>query len=211
AAACTAAGLLAALGYARVAWLARPLGELADGHASREPSARLWKPSPFLERIAPRLAPGRALDVAAGAGRDAVFLAGLGWRIDAWDHDAEALARARALASRNGVSITTRVVALEHPGLPDPGAGWDLVAVCRFLSRPLMPWLERAVAPGGALVYETFLRGQEAFGHPRQPRFLLEPGELAQAFPSLATECYEESAPAGGPILARLFARRAPH
>jgi tellurite methyltransferase len=204
-----AAEALAALEYREVGWLDAPLAQLDGGTASREPQARLWRPCPFLERMLAHLAPGRALDLASGAGRESVFLALAGWRVDAWDHDPEALARADALAARHGTSITTRVVELEGGALPEPGAGWDTIVVCRFLHRPLFPWIESALAPGGTLVYETFRRGQEAHGRPKLDRYLLEPGELTRAFPSLRVETYEEHDPAGGPVVARLLARRA--
>jgi SAM-dependent methyltransferase len=113
--------------------------------------------------------------------------------VETWDHDPDALARAVALAAREGVRIRTRVVALESPGELPPPAPWDTIVVCRYLHRPLFPWLERALAPGGTLVYETFRRGQELRGRPRNERFLLAPGELARAFPSLRVELHEES------------------
>jgi tellurite methyltransferase len=208
AAAAEAAGRLAAMEYRNVAWLDAPLASLADGHASRSAPARLWRASPFVERMRDRLSPGRALDFACGAGRDAVFLALGGWRADAWDHDPEALARADALAARHGVSVVTRVLEIEPETLPDPGAGWNTIVVCRFLDRRCFPWLASALAPGGTLAYETFRRGQEAYGRPRQARFLVEPGELRTAFPGLVVEHYEEDDPPGGPVLARLLARR---
>ncbi|MEK7331676.1 MAG: hypothetical protein AAB113_12845, partial [Candidatus Eisenbacteria bacterium] len=83
--------------------------------------------------------------------------------------------------------------------------------VFRFLHRPLFPHIERALAPGGWLVYETFRRGQERFGRPTHPRFLLNEGELSSAFPSLAVEDYTEPDPEGGPVTARLLARKPPH
>ncbi|MBI3539599.1 MAG: hypothetical protein HY076_04945 [Candidatus Eisenbacteria bacterium] len=83
-----------------------------------------------------------------------------------------------------------------------------MVTVFRFLHRPLFPAIERAIAPGGFLVYETYRRGQERFGRPKHPRFLLDDGELATAFPSLSVEHCEEPSPAEGPITARLLARR---
>lgn len=203
-----AATSLALLGYRDVRWLEAPLAALPGAHADTGPPARLWRPSPHLERVAPRLPRGRALDLASGAGRDAVWLALQGWRAEAWDHDDEALARARALAATVPVPLETRVVELVEAEPPAIDAPWDVVVVVRFLHRPLLPWIERALAPGGALVYETFLVGQERYGRPRNPRFLLQPGELLEAFPSLETEHYEEVAPEGGPILARLLARR---
>lgn len=203
-----AAEQLAFLGYAHVRWLDVPLDALTDGHADSAAAARLWRPSPFLERVLPLLPAGRALDFACGTARESVYLALHGWRAEGWDHDPDALARAGALAARHGVAITTKVVELEAP-LPVPEPAWDVIVVCRFLHRPLFPWLEASLAPGGALVYETFRTGQERYGRPLNPRYLLQPGELSSAFPSLRVEHYEESEPEGGPVMARLLARRA--
>jgi len=203
-----AAADLEALGYARVAWLNAPLDALPAGLADRGPAARLWQPAPFLEQVLPRLAPGLALDLAAGAGREAVFLAMHGFTVEAVDDDPDILARADALAERNGVRITTRVVDLERRGTALPQERYRLVIVFRFLHRSLFPHIERALAPGGRLVYETFRRGQARYGRPTHPRFLLDDGELRSAFPSLVVEHYEEPDPAGGPVTARLLARR---
>lgn len=203
-----AAEALAQLHYGRVAWLDAPLAALPGGHASREPGTRLWRPSPFLARVTPRLAAGQALDLACGAGRDAVHLALAGWHVDAWDHDAEALARAGTLAARNGVALATRCVDIERPGLDVRPGGWNTIVVFRFLHRPLLAWIAQALAPGGTLVYETFRRGQAAYGRPLLDRHLLADGELAAAFPSLVVETYEESDPEGGPVMAHLLARR---
>ena len=203
-----AATTLALLGYRHVRWLDEPLAALPGGHADNGPPARIWRPSPFLERMRPSLPGGRALDLAAGSGRDAVYLALHGWRSEAWDHDPEALARASALAAGECVPLVTRVVELEGGAPPAEYGPWDVIVVVRFLHRPLMPWIERSLAPGGALVYETFRTGQERYGRPKNSRFLLEPGELSAAFPGLEVEHYEEVDPEGGPVLARLLARR---
>jgi SAM-dependent methyltransferase len=202
-----AAEALAALNYRAVRWLAAPLAALAGGLTDTAPAALLWRPSEFLERIVPRLAPGRALDLACGSSREGVHLALRGWQVDAWDHDDIALARANAFAARHGVALATRKVDLEAGPVP-PGEDWDLVMVFRFLYRPLLPWIAQAVRPGGSLVYETFRAGQEVFGHPRHPRFLLQSGELAAAFPGWSSEAAEDTAPEGGPYMTRLWLRR---
>ena len=85
---------------------------------------------------------------------------------------------------------------------------FQLVVCFRYLHRPLFRQLERALAPGGYVIYETYRLGQEKFGRPRRERCLLQPGELESAFPSLAVEHYAELEPAGGPITARLLARK---
>ncbi len=208
------AAALEAMGYGDVAWLDVPLGRLPGGHADRAPAARLWRPAPFLAEVMPGIIAaagatrGPAADLAAGSGREAVFLALQGWEVEAWDQAPEALERATALARRNGVAIRAVVANLERHDLALPVARYRMLVVFRFLHRPLLPAIERALAPGGWLVYETYRRGQERFGRPKSPRFLFEPGELAAAFPGLTVVRYEEPEPKAGPIVARLLARR---
>lgn len=203
-----AARHLATLGFEHVGWLERPLAEEPGGHDDHGPAARLWSPSAFLERMLPNVPRGRALDLACGSGRAAVHLALAGFVVEAWDLDTSALALAGSFASRHGARITTRPCDLEA-GMPDrPVPGFDLIVVLRYLHRPLLPWIEQALAPGGTLLYETFLRGQERFGHPRRDRFLLERGELRTAFPGLRIEHVEEDDPGSPPVMARLRACR---
>ena len=222
-----AAAVLGGLEYRDVTFLDASLAELSGGLDDRGPGARLWHPAPFLAEVLPRLlghpaeaqsGPGtppvtprpRALDLAAGSGRDAVFLAQQGFDVEAWDHAPEALERARDLARRQGVRLHAVLCDVEQPDLPPPGRPFDLVICFRFLHRPLFPWIERALVPGGWLVYETFLMGQERFGRPRRPHFLLARGELARSFPGLVTVRYEEREPETGPLTARLLARKPP-
>lgn len=126
---------------------------------------RLWRPSPFLmeatDAVNALAPPGagaarrRALDLACGTGREAVFLALAGWDVDAIDVLPDALARADDLARRSGVTIRTiRQDLRRQTSLPREA--YDLVTVFRFLHRPLLPAIAGAVAPGGFLVYETF-------------------------------------------------------
>ena len=203
-----AAEAIAALGYARVTWLDAPLVTVPDAALIAGEPERLWQPAPFLEEVLGLLPRGRSLDLAAGAGREAVFLALHGFTVEAWDHDADVLVRAERLADRHGVAILTNVVDLEAEGLALPAARFQLVTVFRFLQRRIFPQIEQALAPGGHLVYETFRRGQERFGRPKQARYLLADGELARAFPSLEVLRYDELDGPAGPVLARLHARR---
>jgi len=203
-----AALALPARGFSLVGWLAAPLTSDPLGLVSREPAARLWSAGSFLEREHVRAPMGRALDLACGTGRATIFLAMCGFDAEGWDVDASALERARAFAERAGVTATFLEVNLERDAPPAVAGAFALVTVTRYLHRPLFPWIERALAPGGVLFYETFLRGQERFGPPRRPRHLLEPGELAHAFPSLRVEWHAECVPGEPPVLARLIARR---
>jgi len=179
------------------------------------PRARLWRPAPFLtralERIRQELPPGaRALDVACGTGRDAVFLALAGLSVDAIDVLPDALERARDMALRSGVSVSTEARDVEaDPSLP--AARYDLVTVFRFLWRPLFPALAAAVRPGGFVVYETFHeRTRETGRSPRSEAHLLRSGELAAAFPGFEPWIVEDAVeiPGDGRFTSRILARR---
>ena len=121
---------------------------------------------------------GRALDVACGRGRNALWLARQNFETTALDRDPAAVAELEVRARRDGLPLTARTVDLEG-GTADLGhARYDVVVVVHYLHRALFPALIAALAPGGALVYETFTVAQAARGRPTNPAFLLEPGEL---------------------------------
>jgi len=131
-------------------------------------------PSPWIVRFAHLVAPGaRVLDVAAGHGRHARFFAQRGARVLAVDRDAAALA---ALADCAGVE--TRAVDLETGNWPLAGERFDAIVVVNYLYRPSFSHLRAALAPDGVLLYETFAIGNEAFGRPSSPDFLLRRDEL---------------------------------
>jgi tellurite methyltransferase len=122
---------------------------------------------------------GSVLDVASGRGRHALVMAAAGFEVRAIDRDAEALAFLRTTADRLALRIDTDVVDLETDPAPDlPAAAFDVVMVFNYLHRPLMPALRRVLKPGGRLFYETFTAPQAERGHPRNPAFLLNEGEL---------------------------------
>jgi len=130
--------------------------------------------STWIVRHAPLVPPGaRVLDLACGYGRHARWFAGHGCRVLAVDRDRDALA---SLASVPGVE--TAAVDLESGGWPLGGQRFDAIVVANYLYRPLFSHLIAALADDGALLYETFARGNEAFGRPSNPAFLLDPGEL---------------------------------
>ncbi len=132
--------------------------------------------SSWLERHADRLAPGsRVLDLACGQGRHSRWLAARGHRVMAVDRDAEALA---GLADVPGVM--PRWLDLEGVDWPLAGESYDLVLVTHYLHRPRLDALVALLAPGGLLIYETFMAGHERFGRPSRPDFLLQPGELLE-------------------------------
>jgi SAM-dependent methyltransferase len=132
------------------------------------------RPSAWIRRFAGLAAPGGAvLDLACGSGRHArVFLAA-GHRVTALDID---LAGMADLGGRPGLELLA--ADLEAAPWPLSGRRFAAIVVANYLWRPLFPHLVAALEPGGALLYETFARGNERFGPPRNPAFLLEPGEL---------------------------------
>jgi tellurite methyltransferase len=118
------------------------------------------------------------LDVAAGRGRHAIYLAEQGRSVHAVDRNAEALAALDEHARSHGLPIRTTQIDLET-GVVDLGLdAYGTILVFNYLHRPLVPALVRALRPGGVLLYETFTSRQRERGHPRNPAFLLADGEL---------------------------------
>ncbi|HLX28981.1 MAG TPA: class I SAM-dependent methyltransferase [Casimicrobiaceae bacterium] len=131
-------------------------------------------PSAWVRRFAPLVAEGaRILDVAAGRGRHARFFAARNAHVIAVDRDAEALAALRSVSG-----VTTRVADLEGAEWPFAGDTFDAILVVNYLHRPLLPALLQSLAPDGVLIYETFAVGNERFGRPSNPAFLLREDEL---------------------------------
>jgi SAM-dependent methyltransferase len=144
------------------------------------------------------------LDLAAGRGRHAIFFAERGHKVTAVDRDISRLP--------------------DHPNLErleadlEDGSPWPLpdrrfgaVVVTNYLHRPLMPQLLASVAPGGVLLYETFMAGNERFGKPSNPDHLLKDGELLELvrgkFSVVAYEARLISEPAMA-MVQRIAARR---
>jgi SAM-dependent methyltransferase len=123
---------------------------------------------------------GRALDVACGRGRHALWLAQHGFETTAIDRDPEVMAALDARARAEGLPLTAMAMDLEAGAAALGAAAYDVVVVVHYLHRPLFPALLAALRPGGVLVYETFTRAQAARGRPTNPAFLLESGELGR-------------------------------
>ena len=132
--------------------------------------------SAWVVRWADRVpAGGRGLDLACGNGRHARYFAARGHPVEAVDRDPGKLAALAAVAG-----VTTRLADLEGGPWPYEGQRFAGIVVVNYLHRPLFPRLLAALAPEGVLIYDTFEAGNERYGRPQNPDFLLKPGELLE-------------------------------
>jgi tellurite methyltransferase len=155
-------------------------------------------PSPLLVEVAELLPPGRALDLACGTGRHALYLARLGWRVTAVDASSVAIAKLRQRAG--ALAIDARVADLEARQFPIESNAYDLICDFHYLQRDLFPSMREGVRPGGALVAAIHLEGS----------FAIAPGELRDEFAGWKILYYSESAEEGrSRRSARIIARRA--
>ncbi|MFU8815351.1 MAG: class I SAM-dependent methyltransferase [Pseudomonadales bacterium] len=169
---------------------------LAGAYADREhPSLLVAKQLPDIVSTQ-RAASGvdaelRALDLACGAGRNALYLAGFGYRVDAVDISAEALARGETRARKQGLTVSW----VEHDldlGLPRSLGAYDLIVIIRYFDLSLVAAAAERLQPGGYLICEAHLATQEAVIGPRDPSFRAKPGELHAATGALDTVKYWE-------------------
>jgi len=136
------------------------------------------KPSAWMVKQASHILPaGKVLDMAAGEGRNARWLAGKGFQVEAVDINAIALD-----TMRDDPNIKITVADLENADWQYKPEQFDAIVVCRYLHRPLFPKIRESLKISGVLIYETFMLGQEQYGRPKNPEFLLAPGELKQCF-----------------------------
>jgi SAM-dependent methyltransferase len=140
-------------------------------------------PSDWVVRWAPLIERGPVLDVASGSGRHARFFAERGLEVIALDREPQAF----------GGSIRFVGADLED-GSPWPFAGqrFAAIVVANYLHRPLLKVLEESLDEGGVLLYDTFMAGNERYGRPSNPQFLLRPGELLGAFGALTVVAFEQ-------------------
>lgn len=148
-------------------------------------------PTALLEAATAGRAPGKALDVCMGEGRNAVYLARQGWTVTGFDVSAKGLARARERAARTGIKLTT---VLQSSETFDYGASrWDLIALFYAPVPVIEPSyaarLERALKPGGLIVLESFASDRDA---PLRRPVDLNPEDLRRAFAGLELSHFED-------------------
>lgn len=161
--------------------------------------ARYWaeacvhgrEPAKVLVDCMPMLTAGRALDVAMGEGRNAIYLAEHGFHVTGMDRSETAVQRAREWADKWRLQLDARVADLEEVALPK--AEYDTIVVTNYLQRSLFAPLAEALKPGGTLLYETYMAEHARYKPDMNPAYLLEPNELLRAFRDLRVIYYRES------------------
>lgn len=154
-------------------------------------------PSALVADWTPKLALGRALDVACGAGRNALYLAAAGCEVDAIDISSAALERARSAAVKRHLSIRWSELDLDDdPQTVLPDERYALIVWIRYVNRGLMPALLRRLQGGGHLICEQHLAAPADVVGPKSLDFRLQPGELSAAAAGLETVFYRE-----GPVV----------
>ena len=152
---------------------------------------RWTQPTPFLVEQLERLPRGRALDLAMGLGRNAVYLARHGWTVDGVDRSLKGVKEAQALASRLGVRINAIVADLADYQIRP--ASYDLICCFYFLDRRLFPIICRGLKTGGTVLYQSVTIDQLAL-RPDFPReHCLEHNELLNTFKGLRVLYYREA------------------
>jgi SAM-dependent methyltransferase len=152
-------------------------------------------PSPWVKKFTSLIPAGEVLDLACGGGRNSRFLLAEGFTVTCLDRDDSSFAD---LASRGAKTILHDLEPdAEECDLPFPPACFAAIVVCNYLHRPLFPRLLESLQQGGLLIYETFAMGNEQFGKPSSPRFLLQTGELLRQVHANPESCmhviaYEE-------------------
>jgi len=164
--------------------------ESQDGACLGHRPPRAAAPSRWVVRFAAHIAPeAPVLDVACGSGRHARLLLARGHPVTAVDRDLSELEPPPGTPGLEAIAAD-----LEAAPWPFAGRTFGAVVVTNYLHRPLFPHLIAALAPGGLLIYETFARGNERFGRPRNPAHLLEEGELiARVWGRLRILAYESN------------------
>ena len=152
------------------------------------------EPAAFLRQILQtgpwEIQPGRALDIATGKGRNALFLAEQGFTVDAIDISAVGLQQAQRQAEQQG--RTLNLIQADLASFEFPDSAYDLILNINFLLRSLLPKIKNALLPGGYIIFDTYLLDQQDLGHPRNPAYLLNHNELLDLFRGFRILCYQE-------------------
>ena len=165
------------------------------------------EPAQFLVENVALLPKGQALDVAMGAGQNAIYLAKMGFDVEGVDISPEAVNSALESARTAGVSIIAKVADLEGAYRIEKDA-YDVIICFSYLQRSLMPQIKDGLRQGGMVVYETFIVDQAQFGKPRNPEYLLKHNELLEIFRDFRCLRYREGIFEGHKAIASIIAQK---
>jgi len=172
------------------------------------PASLDFTPAPLLVEVAELVPPGRALDLACGHGRNALYLASLGWHVTAVDSSPAAIAILRERSA--GLTVDARIADLERGEFPIAAGSFDLICDFFYLQRDLFGRIREGVKPGGVFAGAIHLLDGAPGARPRNPAFQLRPEELRNEFAGWKILYYSEGAEAGRTRrAARIIARKA--
>jgi SAM-dependent methyltransferase len=178
-----------------------------DDHYS-DPANLDFTPVPLLVEVADLVPAGSALDLACGYGRNALYLAALGWQVTAVDSSPVGIGILRDRAA--GLAIDARIADLERGDFVIPPAGYDLICDFFYLQRDLFGPIRAGVRPGGMFVAAIHLVNDTPGARPRNPAFLMRSGELRNEFAGWKILFYSEGVePGHRRRAARIIARKA--
>lgn len=169
------------------------------------------EPHRLVVEFASKLEPGRALDLACGAGRHAIWLAGRGWQVTAVDNSRVAIEILRRRAGEKGLAIDSRTADLERRDFIIEPATYDLILNCCYLQRDLFPAIKAGARVGGVVIAVIAMVDDDPHIKPMNPAFLLSPGELSAEFEGWELIREFEGKPAGDEhrrAMAEIIARR---
>ena len=165
------------------------------------------QPSRFLVENVELLPKGRALDVAMGHGRNAIYLAQQGFQVEGIDISSDAVKNALEFAKTSGIKLIANVADLEDNFKIDKDT-YDVIVCFNYLHRPLIPEIKKGLRTGGIVVYETFIVEQAKFGKPKNPDHLLKHNELLDTFREFRCLRYREGIIKVGKAVAGIIAEK---
>jgi tellurite methyltransferase len=176
---------------------------MSHGYENEENS----RPAQFLVDNIELLPRGKALDIAMGSGRNAIYLANNGFEVEGIDISEDAINAARRLAKENMVNLRAELADLEKDYQIKPSF-YDVIVCFNYLQPSLIPQMKAGLKSAGMIVYETFIIDQPKFGKPRNPDFLLEHNELLNMFRDFRCLRYREGIIENRKAIASLVAQR---
>ena len=184
-----------------LAFLRLTVGEMTYIHEKSS------QPAQFLVDNIELLPKGRVLDIAMGTGRNAIYLATMGFEVEGVDMSPEAVNSALELARKVDVAIRAQIVDLEKNYHIEKGA-YDVIICFNYLQRSLIPQIKDGLRKGGMVVYETFTVDQVQFRKPRNLDYLLEYNELLDMFRDFRCLRYREGIVNNCKAIASMIAKK---